>query len=172
MPRKITDEFLTKIASQYTEFVDAGQRPAPAIAESEGAPVATVHRWINEARKCGLLAPTTPGLATGSSQRKPLGNAGNNVRRNVRALRQARRMTYVELSQKLTTAGSPIPVLGLRRIENGTRRVDADDLVALAATFGIAPALLLEEPTGCGTCQGAPPPGFACNECGTGSATP
>jgi len=168
MPRKITDEFLAAIAKQYTEHVDAGRNPAPEIAEQEGAPVATVHRWINEARKSGFLTTTTPGLAKGSRQKNPLGHAGNNVRRNLQALRQVQRMTYVELSQRLASTGRPIPVLGLRRIESGTRRVDADDLVALAAVFGTTPALLLEEPAGCGTCHGAPPPGFACNDCGTG----
>jgi hypothetical protein len=103
--------------------------------------------------------------------KKPLGTAGHNVRRNISRLRQERRFTYVELSELLTASGRPIPVLGLRRIEHGERRVDADDLVALAAVFGVAPELLLDPPSECGTCHGMPPLGFTCNDCGIRAAT-
>ncbi len=39
--------------------------------------------------------------------------------------------------------GREIPPLGLRRIESGERRVDADDLVALAVALGVTPITLL-----------------------------
>jgi transcriptional regulator with XRE-family HTH domain len=85
---------------------------------------------------------------------------------NILTLRTARRLTYVELSARLTGIGWPIPVLGLRRIERGERRVDVDDLAALAEAFGVPMQRLLEE-ANCTACHGAPPAGFACLACGT-----
>lgn len=164
--RILDDEFLRDIARQYAEHVAAERRPAPAIAATEQASVSTVHRWAVEARKRGFLAPTTPGLASGhASPTGSQGEVGERVRRNVQLLRKARRMTYVELSAVLHGLGRPIPVLGLRRIEAGTRRVDVDDLAVLAEVFGAPPAALLEPLPECSTCHGAPPPGFSCTEC-------
>ena len=51
--------------------------------------------------------------------------------------------TYAELSRRMEKAGRPIPSLGLRRIEAGERRVDVDDLVALALVLGVSPLALL-----------------------------
>lgn len=101
--------------------------------------------------------------------KNPLGPAGHNVRRNVRRLREERRMSYRELSERLVVAGRLIPVLGLSRMERGERRVDADDLVALAVVFGISPGQLLEPPADCPNCHGTPPPGFICIQCDTTS---
>lgn len=52
-------------------------------------------------------------------------------------------MPVTGLSERLETLGRPIPPLGLRRIEAGTRRVDVDDLVAIAIALGVSPASLL-----------------------------
>lgn len=52
-------------------------------------------------------------------------------------------MSYKALSERLEQLGRPIAVLGLRRIEAGERRVDVDDLVALALAFDVGPATLL-----------------------------
>lgn len=68
---------------------------------------------------------------------------GETLRQNVQRIREAQRLTYVELSRRLGDAGRPIPVLGLRRIERGERRVDGDDLVALAFVLGVSPLTLL-----------------------------
>jgi hypothetical protein len=62
-----------------------------------------------------------------------LGPAGNNVRRNIRRLREERRWSYREVEERLARVGRVIPVLGLSAIDAGERRVDVDDLVALAA---------------------------------------
>lgn len=75
--------------------------------------------------------------------RTALGPTGETVAGNVLRLRQEQRLTYVELSARLASAGRNIPVLGLRRIERGERRVDADDLVALAMVLGVNPSALL-----------------------------
>jgi len=62
----------------------------------------------------------------------------------VKRLREAKRLTFVELSRRLLEEHERhIPTLGLRQIEARRRRVDADDLVALAATFGVSPMDLL-----------------------------
>ncbi|MGP5014175.1 helix-turn-helix domain-containing protein [Glutamicibacter ardleyensis] len=70
-----------------------------------------------------------------------IGGTGETVRQNVKRLRGG--MQFKELSEKLSDAGRPIPTLGLRRIEAGERRVDADDLVALAVVFGVSPLSIL-----------------------------
>jgi transcriptional regulator with XRE-family HTH domain len=58
-------------------------------------------------------------------------------------LRDDRNLTYAELARRTGDAGRPIPVLGVRRIEAGERRVDVDDLMALAAALDVPPATLL-----------------------------
>lgn len=73
-----------------------------------------------------------------------LGGTGETVKENVKRLRGG--MQYKELSERLSKVGRPIPPLGLRRIEAGERRVDVDDLMALAVVFDVSPlALLLPE---------------------------
>lgn len=76
-------------------------------------------------------------------EKSPLGPVGRNVVHNVRELREARGMTYKELSDRLAALGRPIPVLGLSRLEKGERRVDADDLTALAIALRVNPSALL-----------------------------
>jgi transcriptional regulator with XRE-family HTH domain len=78
-----------------------------------------------------------------SAQKNPLGPTGDTVRHNVRRIREARGLTYAELSRRLKAVGREIPTLGLSRVEEGKRRVDADDLVALAMVFGVSPVALL-----------------------------
>lgn len=52
-------------------------------------------------------------------------------------------MAFTELSARLTQLKREIPTWGLRKIESGGRRVDADDLVALAVALGVSPITLL-----------------------------
>lgn len=52
-------------------------------------------------------------------------------------------MPVTELSEKLTALGRPIPPLGLRRIEDGSRRVDVDDLTSIALALDVSPISLL-----------------------------
>lgn len=77
----------------------------------------------------------------GTGKKVGLGPTGETVRENVIRLRAGTQ--YKELSEKLTELGRPIPPLGLRRIEAGERRVDADDLMALAVALGVTPNALL-----------------------------
>lgn len=101
----------------------------------------------------------------------PLGPAGNNVRRNVRRLREERYWGYRDVEERLARVGRVIPTLGLSAIDTGQRHVDVDDLVALAAVFDLSVEELLQPPADCETCHGAPPTGFMCMECET-SALP
>jgi transcriptional regulator with XRE-family HTH domain len=77
------------------------------------------------------------------SKKNPLGPTGERVQANVAHIRGDRGLKYTELSDRLEALGRAIPVLGLSRIERGERRVDADDLVALAIALGVTPNRLL-----------------------------
>ena len=82
-----------------------------------------------------------------ADKRNPLAATGESVRANVRRLREASNLGYAELARRLKATGRGIPELGLRRIEEGERRVDADDLVALAIALDVSPITLLMPPT-------------------------
>lgn len=79
-------------------------------------------------------------------KKNPLGPVGDQVRANVERIRTARRMTKKDVSDAVGALGRPIPPLGVSRIEAGTRRVDADDLVALAVALNVSPLALLLPP--------------------------
>lgn len=62
---------------------------------------------------------------------------------NIRRIRQERGLSYAELSRRLAATGHPILDTGLLKIEKGERRVDVDDLVALAVALETTPNRLL-----------------------------
>lgn len=85
-------------------------------------------------------------MAAEKAARKPgrqLGPTGETVRKNIRAIRDRQGVSAAELSTSMGKLGRPIPPLGIQRIESGERRVDADDLVALAQALGVSPITLL-----------------------------
>jgi transcriptional regulator with XRE-family HTH domain len=65
------------------------------------------------------------------------------IMRNLRGYREQRGLSHSELSERLTGVGRPIPPQGLRRIERGDRRVDVDDVMALARVLGVTPIMLV-----------------------------
>ncbi|MGO2036480.1 MAG: helix-turn-helix domain-containing protein [Brevibacterium sp.] len=73
----------------------------------------------------------------------PIGPTGDTVRSNIEMLRKGEGLSYAELSRRLGEIGREIPPLGLRRLEAGERRVDVDDLTALAVVLDVAPVRLL-----------------------------
>jgi 8-oxo-dGTP diphosphatase len=87
--------------------------------------------------------PTDDGATRGPI---PLGPVGGYLIGNLEDLRNRSRLTYKDLSDRLGQLGRPIPTLGLSRIEKGNRRVDADDLIALAVALDVSPAELLLPP--------------------------
>ncbi|MFF7550926.1 hypothetical protein ACFZCU_46090 [Streptomyces canus] len=60
----------------------------------------------------------------------------------------------------------------MTKIEKGVRRVDVDDLATLAQALQVSVAQMIEPPTECATCHGAPPPGFICAACGAAPVRP
>lgn len=66
-----------------------------------------------------------------------LGQRGTALAANLERLRTESGWTYTELSQRLSKVDRPIPPLGLRRVRDGERRVDVDELFALCEVFGI-----------------------------------
>ncbi len=85
-----------------------------------------------------------------------MGPAGRAVAANLRRLREARGHSLRGLSDKMRQAGRPLSADAINKIENGrppadggpeagapVRRVDADDLVALAVVLNVAPNALL-----------------------------
>lgn len=73
-----------------------------------------------------------------------LGPTGERVAANLKRLRG--RMPVREFSTRLAEVGRPILPSGITKIEQGLRRVDADDLVALAVALGVNPSALLLPP--------------------------
>jgi transcriptional regulator with XRE-family HTH domain len=65
------------------------------------------------------------------------------VAANLRRIRQERGLSYAELARRLAAVGHPILDTGLIKVEKGERRVDVDDLVALAVALGTTPNRLL-----------------------------
>ena len=95
-----------------------------------------------------------------------VGPMGDVARRNLRRIRKQQGLTLSELIKKLQAAERPMALASLSKSERGTRRIDVDDLVALAAVLGVTVTQLLEPPTDCPACHGTPPPGFTCRTCG------
>ncbi|WP_181022340.1 helix-turn-helix domain-containing protein [Mycobacterium avium] len=78
-----------------------------------------------------------------AGKKSDIGPIGENVTKTVRRFREKRQLSYAELTRRLAAMGREIPPLGLRRIESGERKVDVDDLVALALAFNVSPLALL-----------------------------
>ena len=74
------------------------------------------------------------------------GPVGRNLVANVEHLRRARGLSLRKLSAALGEAGRAVPPLGLSRMANGERRVDVDELVALAEVLRVTPDVLLSPP--------------------------
>ena len=72
-----------------------------------------------------------------------LGPTGRFVAGNLAKIRTAQGISTTDLSRRLRTAGRPIPATGITKIEKGGRRVDVDDLVALAVALGVNTNALL-----------------------------
>ncbi|MFF3127219.1 helix-turn-helix domain-containing protein [Streptomyces sp. NPDC057908] len=78
---------------------------------------------------------------------KPLeiGPAGAHVGQAVARAREVRGWDQQELTVRLTAAGRPMSQPVVSRIEAGSRRVDVDDLVVLAAVLDVSVVALLPD---------------------------
>lgn len=72
-----------------------------------------------------------------------LGPTGRVAASNVARFRGLRGLRLAGLSELMETVGRPMSVVTISAIENGDRRIDVDDLVALAAALKVSPAALL-----------------------------
>ena len=79
-------------------------------------------------------------MGTNAVQRGP---TADTVAANVKRLREQQNLGLRALAQRLATTGRPLTHTALDKIERGTRRVDVDDLTALAAALDVSPATLL-----------------------------
>jgi transcriptional regulator with XRE-family HTH domain len=88
------------------------------------------------------------------------------VAANVRALREARKLSAERLSQLVPAGPGHMSRSMISNLELGYRQdVTVDQLAALAAALGIADPWDLVRAAVCNTCAGSPPPGFACIDC-------
>jgi transcriptional regulator with XRE-family HTH domain len=102
-------------------------------------------------------------------ERLTLGETGESVRANIRALRTARGLAQSDIAAKISVAGRPCHRGVIANIEIGYRRVDVDMLTAIAAALDVPPEQLLA-PYTCERCDGRPPAGFTCRGCGAEGA--
>lgn len=72
-----------------------------------------------------------------------IGPTGKTVAANVKRLREAKNLTFAKLAEAISDNGRDMKPLALRRIEALARRVDVDDLFALAVALDVTPLTLL-----------------------------
>lgn len=62
-PTKLGNEFYAAVAKAYSWLSIRTRRPAAELAELNAVPITTIHRWVKEARRRGLLPPGRRGGA-------------------------------------------------------------------------------------------------------------
>jgi len=77
------------------------------------------------------------------TKRVPIGPAGRYVLTALHRYRKRRKLNLSAMSRRLEELGRYIPAQGLKRIECGDRRVDVDDLIALARVLDVPPIKLI-----------------------------
>lgn len=78
-----------------------------------------------------------------ATRRVELGPIGHAVRENLARLRADQGLTLRALADLLGPTGRPLSHNAISEIERGARRVDVDDLVALALALQVSPLALL-----------------------------
>jgi transcriptional regulator with XRE-family HTH domain len=73
-----------------------------------------------------------------------LGDVGLRVAAQIRQIRERKGLSLQDLSESLSRIGRPILPSGLWKIEQGTRRVDVDDLAAITRALETVPSALLD----------------------------
>jgi hypothetical protein len=64
--RRKPDTFYAEVAERYQWLASMARRPAEELAEANGVPATTVHRWVKEARRRGFLPPGQRGRGESS----------------------------------------------------------------------------------------------------------
>ena len=97
-------------------------------------------------QECGRFANIAVYFSIMAKSDIEIGPTGRAVAERVRQVRNdARRWTLNQLSERTGLAGRRLSVSALSLIETGKRRVDVDDLVALADALEVSAAYLLGE---------------------------
>lgn len=91
----------------------------------------------------GRAAHDPAGGARMASRTLQLSPVGGHLANAVAELRYQRAWDQRTLAARITDCGRPMTASVLGKIEGGTRRVDVDDLVAIAAAFDVRPSRLL-----------------------------
>jgi transcriptional regulator with XRE-family HTH domain len=78
-----------------------------------------------------------------ATRRVEIGPTGETVRTNLKEVRKLRGLTLRDLSEKLSDTDHPMAHNTISEIERGARRVDVDDLMALAKALKISTSYLL-----------------------------
>lgn len=73
----------------------------------------------------------------------PMGPSSGVVAGNLRKVRLNRGLTLQDVAERLTERGRTMTTSAVSKIERAERRVDVDDLTALAAVLGVTPTDLL-----------------------------
>lgn len=101
---------------------------------------------------------TAPSREAKMPKQPEVGTAGRNLIANVDRLRAGREWSWRRVSAELEKAGRVIPPLGLARFLQEGRRMDVDDLLTLAAVFGVTPDVLLADPEASAAAMAEVPP--------------
>jgi transcriptional regulator with XRE-family HTH domain len=80
-----------------------------------------------------------------ATRKVELGPVGEYVRATIRATRRGRNLTLDDLAKRLALRSHVLSKAVLSQIETGGRRVDVDDLVAIARELGLTPGDLLPD---------------------------
>lgn len=78
-----------------------------------------------------------------AGKKTDIGPTAETLSKNLSRLREAKGLTYTQVSRRLAEGGRSISPLAVRRIEDGERRVDVDDLLALAIALDASPTYFL-----------------------------
>lgn len=92
-----------------------------------------------------------------------VGAKGALAARNILTRRHALGLSLAELAERLSSQGTPMLKSTLSKVENFDRRVDIDDLFAIAEALNCTATHLLAER--CETCLDDPPRGLKCLTC-------
>jgi len=85
---------------------------------------------------------------------------------NVRRFRRARGWSQAELAGHWGVTRRVVVNAEERGVRRKPRVLGINDVVALAAAFGVSVTDLISPPPPCATCEDAPPEGFTCQACG------
>lgn len=96
------------------------------------------------------------------------GPAAERIGQHLKRLRKKAGISQTEAGRRIAEQRG-VPAWSRQAInaaERGDRAWTADDVVALAATFGVVPGSLFEPIPTCSNCFGLPLGNFTCNVCG------